>query len=260
MYFVAATLELRPRGPQVLTVADAGYGHAAILHTLSAADATAGRTLHDMGRNKPMTFAFVQSQPQKTMLRLTFMDKEGLDYANIIISALSRQPTLRLGPIVCDVGTVDVNKTTWSGVSTWADLRSPTAARSMCFRFVTPTAITKRDDCGGRFTAVYPEPLDVFSGLARRWRALEGPALPDDLDHFLRTGGCVAANYRLETVEYRTSERIQIGFVGYMVYACRKHNPACITALNALARLAFFTGVGYQTARGMGATRTTLAR
>jgi CRISPR/Cas system endoribonuclease Cas6 (RAMP superfamily) len=69
----------------------------------------------------------------------------------------------------------------------------------------------------------------------------------------------VVANYRLRTVEFRTQERTQIGFVGWAVYECRKLEAAHVSALNALARLAFFTGVGYQTARGMGAVKTTLS-
>jgi CRISPR-associated endoribonuclease Cas6 len=258
MYFVAATIELWPRRQEALTVANSVYAHAAILHTLSEADAAAGQALHDMGRNKRITIALIACPQQWATLRLTFMGQDGLNYANIIVNALSRKPMLRIGKIICDVGAMDLNSSDWSGVRSWGDLMTETADCSMHFTFATPTAIMKHDEGGGRFTSLFPEPLDIFSGLARRWRSLEGSALPHDLDHFLRSGGCVVANYQLQTIEFRTAERTQIGFVGHVVFACRKYNPVCINALNALTRLAFFSGVGYQTARGMGVTRTRL--
>jgi CRISPR-associated endoribonuclease Cas6 len=112
--------------------------------------------------------------------------------------------------------------------------------------------------------SLFPAPLDVFSGLSRRWQSLEGPALPDGLEHFLQVGGCVVSRYGLRSVEFRTSERTQIGFTGWVIYRVAYRSPQTspndneathIAALNALGRLAFFTGVGYQTARGMGATK-----
>jgi CRISPR-associated endoribonuclease Cas6 len=176
------------------------------------------------------------------------------------MNALSAHPTLRLGKTVCDLGSVDLTGSEWTGVSTWADLAPPTTGRHIHFTFATPTAINKRgDNPGDRFTSLYPEPLDLFSGLARRWQALEGPVLPDDLEHFVGAGGCVVADYRLHTVGFRTQERKQKGFMGWVVYECRKDDAMHIAALNALARLAFFTGVGYQTARGMGVARATIS-
>ncbi len=257
LYFVSSVFELRPRGYWFPTPADGEYAHAAIIHAISSVDSVAGQRLHDMRRHKRMTCGFVHSRDSGILLRITFMDQDGLHYAHSLLNALSKQLTLRIGSIVCDIVAFDVGNTEWTGVSTWADLLAGTPARSMRFVFNTPTAITKRDTDGGRFMSLYPDPLTVFSGLARRWQALDGPALPDDLRNYLQGGDCVVANYELTTIEFHTTERIQIGFMGHIVYTCLQNNLPYILAFNALARLAFYTGVGYQTARGMGITRTT---
>jgi CRISPR-associated endoribonuclease Cas6 len=180
------------------------------------------------------------------------------DYASILVEALMQQHTLQLGRAAVTVRNVAISGTPWSGVASWADLLQEPPQSAMRFEFVTSTAIMKQDDQGRRFSALLPDPQDIFRGLACRWRRLGGPPLPDNLDDFLQTGGCVIAFHRLHTVEFQTSERTQIGFVGTVSYQCRKPDPVYVTTLNALARLAFFTGVGYQTARGMGLTRTTL--
>jgi len=260
VYFVAMTLPLQPQAHRAsLTVADGVYVHAAIHHAISGVDADLGRALHDMRRHKRMTVALVGNSRKAATLRLTFMASDGLAYANTLVNALSARPALRLGQTVCDVGSADLTSSDWAGMGTWADLMAGPTGRYIRLAFLTPTAITKRDANGGRFTALYPEPGDVFSGLARRWQALVGPALPDDLDQFVQGGGCVVSGYRLHTVQFRTPERTQIGFTGWVVYECRKDSAGQMAALNALARLAFFTGVGYQTARGMGAVQPKIA-
>lgn len=259
MFFVAATLYLRLSKAQDLTFADGRYVHAALLRAISDVEPRAGQTLHDMGRHKRFTSAILESRRQIAKLRVTFMAEDGLDYATILINALSQRPTLRLGQVVSEVDGIDVGSGDWSGVSTWSDLQQETVVPTMRFSFITPTAIMKDDAWGGRFTLLYPEALEVFAGLARRWRALEGPTLPEGLEHFVAAGGCLVSQHQLRTVAFHTSERVQIGFVGYVVYECRRQEATYLAALNALTRLAFFTGVGYQTARGMGLTKTTLS-
>lgn len=256
MYFVAMTLPLQPRTHCApLTVADGVYAHAAIHHSISDVDPDLGRALHDMRRHKRITVAIMGNSRKAAALRLTFMASDGLAYANALVNALSARPVLRLGQTVCDVGPADLTNPDWSGVGTWADLTPGPPERHIRFTFATPAAITKRGENGDRFTALYPEPGDLFAGLARRWESLNGPALPDNLDQFVQGGGCVVSGYRLRTVQFHTPERTQIGFTGWVVYECRKDSVEQVTALNALARLAFFTGVGYQTARGMGAVQ-----
>jgi CRISPR/Cas system endoribonuclease Cas6 (RAMP superfamily) len=256
MYFFAMVLQLKPvnvrNASRSLSGADGVHAHAAVLNAISGQDPELGARLHAVQRNKAMSIALLPGNGQDVALRVTFMSPEGAAYSQALLDAISGKPVLRLGHVEYAVECVNIGGDGRSGISTWSDLLLDEPCRRIYFQFVTPTAITKRDATGRRFTSLYPEPLDMFCGLARRWQALEGPPLPGELAAYLRGGGCVVARHRLNTVEFRTSERLQIGFVGEVVYECCKPFPEYMLALNALGRMAHFTGVGYQTARGMG--------
>ena len=260
MYFIALALHLRWQdGREYLGPSDGPYAHAAVMQAISAADASLGQKLHDMPRSKHITIAIVESLRRRALLRLTFMAEDGLASANALCNVLSQCPHLRLGDITCAIEAVDMGDRMGPSISTWADLNSGNAARHVAMSFITPTAFTKDGLAGKRFMALFPDPRDVFGSLARRWRALEGPVLPDGLEHFLQGGGCVIAGHTLHTVTFKTSERTQVGFVGEAQYEHLLPSDPCAAAINALARLAVFSGVGYQTARGMGAVRVSFS-
>jgi CRISPR-associated endoribonuclease Cas6 len=261
MYFVPMLLKLKSRDRcSKLTVADGVYAHAAVMKAISEEDPEAGRRLHDTRRNKRISMALFNNGKHAASLRLTFMAEDGLSYAKLLVNALATRSTVQLGKVICEVEGVDFAYPEWAVISTWADFFPEEPASRLHIRFLTPAAITKTDGRGKRFVSLYPEPLDIFMGLVRRWNALEGPELSGDLARFIKEGGCVVSRYDLRTEEFNTKERTQIGFVGTVVYECRfKDQRDCIVALNALARLARFTGIGYQTARGMGAVQVTLS-
>ena len=63
MYFVSMVVQLQHAGRwRPCSVGEAIYAHAAIIHTLSAADPALGRALHDMKRHKRVALAFVAGQ------------------------------------------------------------------------------------------------------------------------------------------------------------------------------------------------------
>jgi CRISPR-associated endoribonuclease Cas6 len=263
MHFIAVDITLRKPSPRTLTVKDAPYAHAAVLNAISQIDEVAGRRLHDMKRHKPITIALVDPVPSlhnAACLRVAIMNDAAMDYTSIILEALAIGQPLHLGRTIVNVDHVAISGTRWSGVATWADLLQPSAHPTICFEFVTPTAIMKHDENNKRFSSLLTTPRDIFNSLGQRWQSLNGPSLPDDLNAFLDKGGCFVSHSRTKTTTFHTRERTQIGFIGSVTYQCRTSDPVYVTALNALARLAFFTGVGYQTARGMGLVRTTVGR
>jgi CRISPR-associated endoribonuclease Cas6 len=254
MNFTAATaLLVTPPGVH-LPSSNGVKVHAALMHKISDVNLPLGQVLHDLQRNKCITMALLPRPDGGSQLRLTFMGSQGLAYAQSLITSLSKQKTIRIGKVLCDIDEVVVGGTPLTGVSSWFDLMSGPIGRVLHFQFLAPTAIMKKDSNGERYTSLFPDTRDVFAGLARRWIALAGPELPLDLLEFIEDGGCVVANHELRTLEWRLPERTQIGFVGHTVYFCRIQSPTHVAALNALTRFAFFAGVGYQTARGMGAT------
>jgi CRISPR-associated endoribonuclease Cas6 len=261
MHFIAVDITLRKTSRRTLTVKDAPYAHAAVLNAIMQVDEVAGRRLHDMKRHKPIAIALVDPAPwmnNAACLRVAIMADAAIDYTSIILEALAIEQPLNLGRTTVSIDNVAISCTPWSGVATWADLLQPSTHPTMCFEFVTPTAIMKHDENNKRFSSLLTTPRDIFNSLGQRWKKLNGPSLPDDLNAFLDKGGCFVSHNRTRTTTFRTRERTQIGFIGSVTYQCRTSDPVYVSALNALARLAFFTGVGYQTARGMGLVRTTV--
>jgi CRISPR-associated endoribonuclease Cas6 len=187
------------------------------------------------------------------------MDPEGTRYVNALVASPVLKGTVQMGDQRCTITDLSLSYPGYTGIATWDDLSQPTSHRQMTIEFRTPTAITKRTGEGKRFTSLYPEAQDLFLGLMRRWCGLDGPELPRSLAQYLDDHGCVVASHTLRTVQFKPKERTQIGFIGRVTYECLQSDPACITALNSLARLAFYTGIGYQTARGMGTVSVWLA-
>jgi hypothetical protein len=261
MYFLEVEFQLtHERLKRPLSYLEGNYAHAAVFSAISKEDPVLGARLHNTQRNKHITIAVFGLDNSTSLLRLTFLGEEGLACADAFMKAVFRETTLRLGPVTCDVQLAGKGAGAASPMSTytWADIVAVEPCAHMRIEFVTPTAITKQDLEGRRFTALFPEPWDVFGGLERRWRGLQGPVLPEDLDLSLKGGGCVLARYNLRSVEFNTSERTQIGFLGHAVYECRLVHKDTALALNSLARLSRFSGVGYQTARGMGAVQVSV--
>mgnify|MGYP001167232824 CR=1 FL=1 len=232
-----------------ITGADGVYAHAAILQTLALVNQKHSQILHDAKIAKPLSLALISHQRGVT-LRVSLMSPNAIAYANNIVQALSLTGSMiRLGRKRCSIESVEIG-----GICGWSDFfQKP--AKNIQIHFITPTGINKRQPGHRHLTWLYPDPTDIFAGLMRRWRALGGPDLPAGILSFIESGGCVIARHNLRTVEFRTKERTQIGFVGSVVYQCRHSNKEATTALAALARFAGFAGVGYQTARGMGAVQ-----
>lgn len=256
MYFIAMLVQLEfTNRDRSLAPGDGEDAYSAILKTITREDREAGQALHDAKRHKRMSLAIVDNELQRTLLRLTFTGMDGLEHAIALTNALAARPRLQIRSATCRVKGVDLSNPDWCNISTWADLLSGPHGQYIEFAFTTPTAIAKRDGDNNRFFSLFPEPLDVFSGLAWRWRALRGPELPGNLERFIDKGGLVVRSHRLHTTSFETSERRQIGFVGSVTYTFLSDDVLYVAALNSLARLAAFTGVGYHTAQGMGAVK-----
>lgn len=251
MYFVRLRLTLKPLGKSnKLQVTDAVFVHAAIMRAIHCDNAEAGRVLHDMQRHKPLSLALYNKN-----LHLNFFGLFGMDYMHMLVAQLQRNPEIQIGQNTCTVTNVEIRP---PGVWGWENLSQLTQHRKLCFSFATPTAVMRQDSTGKRYTVLQPTPEVVFKNLIGRWNSLGGEPLPSELQMYLHDGGCVTEQYKIETLQFCTGKRRQLGFFGDIVYFCRVENPTCIEALNKLTRLAPFVGIGYQTARGMGAVDTRL--
>ena len=120
----------------------------------------------------------------------------------------------------------------------------------------------------GNHPARLPLPHYVFPGLARRWEELAPPELVsliqmERIEQYCQDDGIIIADYDLKPHQLKFTTHVQLGFVGSCKYALRGPDEpvtdeAPLTVrqqILLLSQLAFYCGVGYKTAMGMGRTR-----
>lgn len=120
----------------------------------------------------------------------------------------------------------------------------------------------------GSHHMMLPLPQMVFSNLARRWEDIAPPELArivqrERVEEYLQADGAIIIDYSLRAHHVHFTTHQQRGFVGSCTYQLRGPDdvPGAETPLTVrqqlrlLARLAFYTGVGYKTAMGLGQAR-----
>ena len=120
----------------------------------------------------------------------------------------------------------------------------------------------------GNHPARLPLPHYVFPGLARRWEELAPPELVslvqmERIEQYCQDDGIIIADYDLKPHQLKFTTHVQLGFVGSCKYALRgpddlvtDESPLTVRQqILLLSQLAFYCGVGYKTAMGMGRTR-----
>jgi hypothetical protein len=125
----------------------------------------------------------------------------------------------------------------------------------------------------GTHQAMLPLPLYVFQNLMKRWEDIAPPDLAnviqqEALDHYLQDDGVVIIDYDLKAHHVHFTTHQQRGFVGTCTYQLRSSASQVSTEapltlqqqVLLLAHLAFYSGVGYKTAMGLGQTRLRIER
>jgi CRISPR-associated endoribonuclease Cas6 len=112
-------------------------------------------------------------------------------------------------------------------------------------RFLSPTGFKRQ---GKQY--LLPEPKLVFGSLLRKWKAWVDPAVEDLEELYPRVG---IGSYELRTQAVRLERGgVWRGFVGSLRYDLRDLEEWERRVLGLLGRFAFYVGVGYKTAQGMG--------
>lgn len=120
----------------------------------------------------------------------------------------------------------------------------------------------------GSHHVMLPLPQMVFANLARRWEDIASPELAgivqkERIEEYLQADGAIIIDYNLRAHHVHFTTHLQRGFVGTCTYQLRgpdeapgPESPLTIRQqLRLLARLAFYTGIGYKTAMGLGQAR-----
>src|SRR6266851_595891 len=128
--------------------------------------------------------------------------------------------------------------------------------------------INRADKTYGNYFARLPLPRYVFPTLARRWHEVAPPELAhivqkERIERYIEADGMIIEDYDLKTHEVQFTRHPQRGFVGSCTYQLRgPDEPAMPEApltvrqqIFLLAMFAFYCGIGYKTAMGMGQVR-----
>lgn len=204
-----------------------------------------------------ITAAVLGKDKESICVRLSF---SGSDVTSVINSLyeLAARPPLHLCQRRYHIASIDLDHPLWSRVNSWADITSPSTARIMHFSFATPLITKEPTNQTSRDALPFPEPITLFSSVFDSWLGLGGPTLPADASRLVQITDCVISLYRFRTCPVAIGEHSCTGYLGWIEYECRQSDHPYVASLNALARLAFFTGAGYHTAQGMGATSVRL--
>jgi CRISPR-associated endoribonuclease Cas6 len=251
MYFVALLLTLRlPPAVASLTYRE----------RYCLCEAVVGVLTQPRGPDLPafIRVSLFSHEGPRATLRIALGEPWGADEPISVLQALLSLSSVPAGRQECTVESVDLADSAWTGIRTWDDIAHGRRGSLMRFAFATPLAMVGPERERIRGAGPFPDPELLFSALRRHWSELGGPTLPPDVEQMVRASGCVVSNYRLYTVSFERGDQNWTGYRGWIEYECRRRNSASVESLNALARLAFFTGLGGRTEQGMGSAAVTI--
>ncbi|MFN3761934.1 MAG: CRISPR-associated endoribonuclease Cas6 [Anaerolineae bacterium] len=171
------------------------------------------------------------------------------------------RPQLRFGEAVFLIREVLVTPGShpWAGYTSWEELAARAQpVEELTLEFVSPTAFSFGEKPWGRHMVVLPLPELVFGSLARTWNAYAPPPVQVEagvLERWSAESVIVKQVAALRTRMLNFSGRPQVGFVGRVTYGLMGKNDIARLQLSMLADFAFYGGVGYKRAMGMGQCR-----
>ncbi|HDS11804.1 MAG TPA: CRISPR-associated endoribonuclease Cas6 [Candidatus Wirthbacteria bacterium] len=180
--------------------------------------------------------------------RLTVLNRQ--QFADVLAVLLDRKVTnIRIGEADFLINEVCVtpDQHPYARFESKADLwtRADASQSDIILKFLSPTTFRT-----GKSNLIFPLPGAVFGSLNRKMALIMQERYKSDLpfDKLLR----VARYDSLQTRIFELKRGKQIGFTGTVYYQCLTQDRALTKYLQALASLAFYTGIGAKTTLGMG--------
>jgi len=138
----------------------------------------------------------------------------------------------------------------WAGVSTYSRLFQGQASHSVGLQFASPTFFRRQGN-----SYPLPEPRLVFDSLVQRWNTFAPVKVPEEVQESWERLTIARLRGHTQHIAPNADER-GVGFVGQVVYHLPAANPTERQWLWALARYAFYAGVGAKTSLGFGRVRS----
>ncbi|MBC7227418.1 MAG: CRISPR-associated endoribonuclease Cas6 [Thermoflexales bacterium] len=246
--------------------------HAAFLDLIQQASPDLSAALHDPKVSiRPFTVSplggvparggRVRLRPERTCwLRVTLLARPLYERLMEVFLA-AEPPHLRLGEAVFHIQEARVTPGShpWAGYASWEELaQQARPEREIALDFASPTAFSFGEKLWGRHMVVLPQPELVFGSLARTWNAYAPPPVRVEakaLESYAEEYVVVREIAGIRTRMLNFSGRPQIGFVGRVTYGLMGENDIARIQFSMLADFAFYGGVGYKRAMGMGQCR-----
>ncbi len=262
---------LRP----VTLIGDGGqHAHGAFHAIIAKVDPALAAKLHEVKGRKPFTLSPLMGLPRiahreeernsseirlregwQCWLRVTVLDDSLFrTFIEYFMNVNGRKlPEIRLGDghfCVSEILTT-LGSHPWAGYTSIEDLQKkldePLPGKFK-FEFFTVTSFKLQD----KNLELTPKPKHVFGNLAGAWRQLTGENCVQAIEEYAEKH-LVMGSYQLQTRRTRLHNTLQLGAVGKVEFIrTDQEDHAAARALNLLADLAFYTGLGRKTAQGMG--------
>lgn len=271
----SVVLQLTPTAEVAVRATMGHQIHAAFLDAVHRADPDLADTLHlDDDSRRPFTVSALQGVPRARRgqvhlsperpcwLRFTILLPPIFEQFMARFLHAGNRPTIRLGPAELLIREILVTPGShrWAGYTSWEALREGSAPDAkVALEFVSPTAFSRGQQDWGKKFHLLPDPVSVFAdSLLEKWNTWAPAGLEleeESLRAYLEEDVVVRRLEDLHTAMWRYPRHIQVGFVGRVTYGFQRDVEAIRRQLNALAGLAFYSGVGYKTTMGMGQVR-----
>lgn len=198
----------------------------------------------------------------------------------LVNSGKSKPPFMRLGKqslLLEEVVLENDNTSGWTGFTSFAAMIEHVRARKfgrvepLKFEFASLTTFNRGNANNkeyGNFNALLPLPNYIFPYLAKRWQELAPSELAhlvqrESIEQYIHDEGVIIVDYDLQPHSVKFTTHRQQGFIGTCKYHLRGpddaptgESPLTVRQqIMLLGQLAFYSGVGYKTAMGMGRVR-----
>lgn len=241
--------------------------HAAFLRLIAESDARLAAELHEPNQLRPFTCSTLWGA-QRTNEGLTVLPNTPtfLRFTGLTAEVSAHLRRIAAAPPTCieldgehlrvESATLDMSVHAWAGQSSYEEiaghhlLPKTVPAHQAEIEFISPTAFRS----AGRIMPL-PLPGLVYGALMEKWNTFAPVGISEEVRRFaeecLAISRCQISTRAVSAKEYS----VKVGFVGFCRYTALNRDRYWLSLIQLLTDYAFYAGVGYQTAVGMGQAR-----